>query len=424
MSLGSKLKSKWLWLVGVVLVVIGFAFSQMAGGIEAETYVVSRGEIAQTVEDTGEVLSQNKQTVYLEGAGLITAIKVDVGDSVKQGDLLLSLDKTELELQLKDAEAKLKGAQAQLAGTASGNYRKEIELAEARLSQAKTTFDSAERDFDLAKTLFAAQAISEIELNKAEDAYKLAQASLEAAILQLQDIQEGTPDYIIKGYESQLEQAKLAWDAILEKMAKQDLKSPVTGVILERLVDVNTPVAPGTSAFIIGSVSDLEIEAEILADEIYQVQEGNQVEITGKAIGDQVLFGQVVKIAPAAKTVTSGLGVNQKRVPVTIALSEQAGLLKPGFNVDVKIITAKKDNALLVPDTAVFDYQGKSQVFVVENGKALLREVEAGLESDSFIEILDGLKEGELILAKPDTNVGEGAKIKPIMKNGSDTTVQ
>ena len=92
--------------------------------------------------------------------------------------------------------------------------------------------------------------------------------------------------------------------------------------------------------------------------------------------------------------------------------------------MDVRIITAEREQVLLVPDTAIFEYEGKEQVFVVEKGKAVLREVVKGLEGDSFVEIKDGLKEGEIILAKPDNNIREGLKIKPKALQGSDFTVQ
>ncbi|OGO78233.1 MAG: hypothetical protein A2Y23_00505 [Clostridiales bacterium GWB2_37_7] len=122
--------------------------------------------------------------------------------------------------------------------------------------------------------------------------------------------------------------------------------------------------------------------------------------------------GKVTKIAPSAEKVTSSLGINQQKVPVTIGLLEQTKLLKPGYEVDVKVITQRKSNVIIVPISSVFDYQGKSSVLAVESGKAVLKTVQKGIQGESFVEIMDGLKEGEIVLSEPDIDVREGMKIK------------
>ena len=95
---------------------------------DCKTSVVEKGEIKQYVEDTAVVQSNKKQTVYIEGSGKINSIKVNVGDSVKKGDVLLTMDKEDLELKLQDAISKIEAAKAQLAGTDSSNYVNKIEI--------------------------------------------------------------------------------------------------------------------------------------------------------------------------------------------------------------------------------------------------------------------------------------------------------
>lgn len=409
-----KIKGKSKWMVGAAgVVILGIvAMAYAAGGMAAEVFKVSRGEIKQYVEETAQVLPHEKQSVYIEGSGKITAINVEVGNTVKKGDVLLSLDKTELELQLKDAEARLAAAKAQLTGTELINYANKIELAKAALDQAAVSYDSAARNYENAKELFASQAISKDELQKAEDQYKTARAARDTADLQLSDLKKGTPEHVKSEYRAQLEQAEVYRDTVLRNLQKQELKADMDGVVIEKLVEVNSFAAPASAAFVIGNVKHLELEADILADDANKVKLGDAVEITGNPLEDSVLQGKVVKISPAAKSVMSNLGVNQKRVPVTIELQGQSDLLKPGYNVDVRIITARVQETIKVPDSAVFEYQGKSQVFVVVKGKAQLREVTRGIESGNDIEIKDGLKEGETVLTKPDNNIKEGTRIK------------
>ena len=410
------MKGKKPWMItGAVILFVGMVvYAMKSGGVSAEVYKVSSGEIKQYVEETAQAVPLEKQTVYADGSGKVTDIRVDVGDTVKRGQLLLSLDKTELQLQLRDAEAKIEAAKAQLKGTDLSNYANKIEMARADVNQAQIAYTSAQRNYDNAVALYDSQAISQDQLEKSRDEVKKARAAMDSANLKLADIKGGTPGYEKTGYRAQLEQAVIHRDTILRSLQKQDLRAEIDGVVIERLLEKNSPAAPATAAFVIGNLHGLELEAEILADDIHLIKVGNLMKISGKSIGDAVLTGKVVKIAPAAKTTASNLGINQKRVTVNIGITGDTGALKPGYNVEVKIITAVKNNVLKVPDTSVFEYQGKNHVFVVENGKAILRKVEKGIESGNFIEIRAGLKAGETILVKPDNKITEGAKIKPL----------
>lgn len=407
----SRLKIKWVVMAAVVVLVIIAAVFSKSGGISAEVTVVSGGEIRQYIEETARVLSMQEQTVYTEGQGMVVDIKADVGDTIKQGELLLILDKADLELQLKNAEAGLDAAKAQLAGTELASYANRIELAKKALSQAKITYDSAERNYMNSKDLYESNALSKEELTAFQDAYKTASASLDTAKLQLEDVEKGAPDYVKKGYKAQLEQAVILRDTIIRNIQKQEVRAVIDGVVLERLINKNTPAMAYSPIFVIGDVKKLKLEADILADDANKIQVGNEVEISGKALGEGLLNGKVMKIAPSAVNVTSSLGINQRRVLVTVEILSQADMLKPGYNAEVKIITEVKKDVVIVPDTSVFDYQDKSAVFVVENEKTVIRIVKKGIESGDNIEITEGLKAGESILAKPDNTIREGMKV-------------
>jgi len=408
-----KRKKLFLAVTSIIICIVSvIVYVNMQGGQTVETSVVEKGEIKQYVEDTAVVQSNKKQTVYIEGSGKINSIKVNVGDSVKKGDVLLTMDKEDLELKLQDAISKIEAAKAQLAGTDSSNYVNKIEIAQAAVDGAKVNYESISRDLNNAKTLFESGAISQQEFNKTEDAYKNAELSLKSANFQLQDAKEGVPDYVKNGYIAGVEQATILRDSIMKEIEKQQVLASIDGIIIEKLVDENSIGTTGTAAFLIGDIKSLELEGNILSDDIYKVQIGDEVEVSGKAMGDSTVKGKVVKIAPEAKNITSSLGVNQKRVQVTIEISDDANLLKPGYDLDIKVITGTKSDTLVIPDSSVFDYKGNSCVFVVDNGKAVIRQIKKGIESEKTIEVVDGLNEGDRIIIKPDNNTTEGMKIK------------
>jgi HlyD family secretion protein len=409
------MKRKKLFLAGAILIIsaVGVAgYINLQDGKSVETSVVEKGEIKQYIEDTAVVQSNKKQTVYIEGSGKISSINVNVGEHVKKGDILLTMDKKDLELKLQDANSKIEAAKAQLSSTDSSNFGSKIEIAEADVDKANVTYESTSRDFNNAKTLYESGAISKKELDTAEDAYKSADATLKSAKAQLDDVKKGSPDYIRNGYMAEVEQAIILRDSIMRDIEKQEVIAPIDGTILEKSVDENSIVAAGALGFLIGDTNSLELNANILSDNINKVKIGDEVEISGNAIEDSTLKGKVVKIAPEAKNITSSLGVNQKRVDVTIEIKDDASLLKPGYDLDIKIITDIKNDTLIIPDSAVFDYQGSSSVFVVGNGKAIIRQIKKGIESEKTIEVIDGLKEGDVILTKPDNSTKEGIKIK------------
>lgn len=407
-------KKKLFWGITLIIICIvsGLVYVKMQVGQVVETSIVEKGEIKQYIEDIAVVQSNKRQTVYIEGVGKIDSIKVKVGDSVKKGDVLLTIDKADLELKLKDANSQIEAAKAHLASTDSSNYVNKIEIAEAALDTAKVNYESISRDLNNAKTLFEAGAISEQEFNKAEDAYKTAEVTLKSANIQVEDAKDGAPEYLKDGYVAVIEQAVILRDSVMREIKKQQVLASIDGIIIEKFVEENSIGATGTAAFLIGDIKSLELEANVLADDVYKVQIGNEVEVSGKAMGVSILKGKIVKIAPEAKNITSSLGVNQKRVPVTIEINDDTGLLKPGYDMDTKIITEIKSDALVVPDSSVFDYKGNSCVFVVDSGKAVIRQIKKGIESEKTIEVLEGLNQGDIIILKPDNNITEGMKIK------------
>ncbi|MBB6218582.1 HlyD family secretion protein [Anaerosolibacter carboniphilus] len=409
------MKKKMIWglVIGAVLIAsLIWVFSNR--GMAVDVAKVGRGDIKKYVEDIGTVKCKEQKTVSIEGSGRIETIAVEVGQQVKKGDILLTMEKEQLEIQLKDADEKIKEIEASFQGSEIRNYATQVEKGRIAVRQAEDAYGLASDDFNNTKMLYEAGAVSRYELNQKESALKNAQALLNTAQIQLQEIENNTPESIRAAYKAQMEQAALNRESTLLSLKKQEIVSPIDGIILERNVETNTVGMPGTIAFVIGNIENIEVEAYILADDVTDVKLGDEVELTERSERKQVISGKVTKIAPSATTITSSLGVNQKKVSVTIAPLKQITELKPGYEVDIKVITQRKNNVIMVPVSAVFDYQGKSCVFVVESGKAVLRTIQKGIQDELFVEIVDGLKEGELVLSEPDNSIREGMKIKPI----------
>lgn len=410
------IKRKKLWACGLaaVLLVAASVLYVSNQAAEADVAAVQKGTIKNYVEEIGTVRCTELRNASIEGSGLIEAIPVDVGQGVKKGDLLLTLEKTELETQLKTQDEKIREIEATFQGRSDvKNYASSVEKARLAIGAAEDACALAQDDYDYAKLLEERGALSAKDLKAKEAALKSAQAQMESAKIDLQQLTANTPESAKAVYQAQLEQAVLGRESLSRSLQKQEVRAPMDGVVLEKKVEPGTVGAPGTVAFVIGNVGHLEVEAYILADDAAEIETGDEVEITERTEQRQSVAGRVSKIAPSAVEVTSSLGVNQKKVQVTIEPSEPLPQVKQGYEVDVRIVTETKDDALTVPLSAVFDDQESSCVFVVQDGKTVLRKVKKGIGDQESVEITDGLKEGETVLTEPDLNIKEGMKIKP-----------
>ena len=141
----------------------------------------------------------------------------------------------------------------------------------------------------------------------------------------------------------------------------------------------------------------------------------------GAAIGPEMAGGTVSKIHPAGFTKVSSLGVEQQRVTVVIhfdpddlkRLREERDL-KVGYRVRVRIITAEKPDALLVPRSALFrGPDDQWQLYRIENGRARLQSVEIDMLNDRQAEVVTGLNPGDRVIRTPQSNLTDGTRVKP-----------
>jgi HlyD family secretion protein len=221
---------------------------------------------------------------------------------------------------------------------------------------------------------------------------------------------------------NQLHEAEVRLKEAQRDQQRGDLKSPVEGVILERAMSDERQVAAGTVLLKIGRMEDLEVEADILSQDVVNVKQDDEVEITGPAIGPNPARGKVVRIYPAGFTKTSSLGVEQQRVKVIIGfkaddlarLRNERGL-GVDYRVRVKVFTVQKDDALVVPRSSLFrGGDGGWQLFVIRSGKAELQPVKVGLMNDESAEITDGIQPDEQVILAPETSLRDGLRVKPI----------
>lgn len=303
-------------------------------------------------------------TEILQVAGTDGADRnVQAGDSVAQGTVLAKVDPQPFQDQVKEAEAQLASSTAAL--------------------------QKADADFKRATTLFNSQSMTAPEFDSYKKEYESAQAG-------------------VKGAEAQLDNAKI-------DLGYTDLKAPLTGVILQRNVEVGTLAAPDSTAFVIADTASVKAVFGVPDVRLKDVKLGDALSVTNASYPDRSFPGKVTEISPAADSATRIFNVE-------ITLPNADGALKAGMVASLALAAgAPAAPVMLVPLTAVV--RGPSgpeayAVYVVESqGQAKvarLKEVQLGQVSGNEVAVTGGLEAGEQVIVTGATLVGDGQDVNVI----------
>lgn len=444
-------KSKLLLAVAAVAVVIAiFTLNQFSPGQGVESALVRRDSIKELIDEQAKTRLPETHLVTMPYAARIEPIAFDEGAPVKKGQVVAQIVERDLDLRVQQAEAayqRLEAAYAENADTSveDTSHKQAIAFvasmtatvasAKERVKSGKAKLDYAESNFERIKALRPSGAKSLDDEERAlllriesEVSYRQDQLIL-AAIQATQTATELMPTMVIqyigrKSLTGEVWKKQQAEALAALELAKTDrergtMNSPVDGVVLERYDSNERYVAAGTVLLRIGELDRLEVEAEVLTQDVGNVKPGDTAEVYGPAIGAKPATATVDRIYPAGFTKVSSLGVEQQRVMVILKFTpEELQRLRKDrrmgvdYRVRVRIFTAKKDNALVIPRSALFRGPGGAwQVFAVRGGKANLINVEIGLMNDEWVEIAKGVEDGEEVILAPESSIVDGVKV-------------
>jgi membrane fusion protein (multidrug efflux system) len=208
----------------------------------------------------------------------------------------------------------------------------------------------------------------------------------------------------------ELEAAKANWELARLQLSYTEIRSPISGTVTQRLdlVKVGNTVTPvggviesaDSSLFVVEDLDTLILRVNVPERELSKLSVGQPAELAFDAVPGRTFLGQIALISPSIDPATATFGVR-------ISVTDAGGLLRPGMFARVAIVYERKPDALQIPRTALLDTDGQARVFVVTGGKAVERTVKLGLSNGAWIEVTEGLKDGEQVIV-----VGQGA-VKP-----------
>ena len=193
------------------------------------------------------------------------------------------------------------------------------------------------------------------------------------------------------------------------------VRSPASGRILRVLRESAGPVAAGTPLVQLGNVAAIEIVADFLTTDAMSVKPGAKAFIRDWG-GSEALTASVRQIDPGAFTKVSALGLEEQRVPIVLDLvSERPPAFGNDFHVNVAIVVWTGDDVLTVPSTALFRVGESWAVFVLRNGRALLRRVTVGKSDDTRSVVERGLGAGDEVVIQPSDTLQDGSRVAALV---------
>ena len=398
---------KPLIVIGVlaVLALVVWASLRDSGprGTEVEIQAAELRTVSSRVKATGEITPEKRVEISAKVVGEIINLPVVEGQEVEAGQLLLEIERDLYEAGRDQARAAVRQAEVSV-------RRQEVQLADARRNMRRT------------KELIADGLVSQEALDAAQLALDTAEVELEAQ-------------------QHAVEQYRSAFKRTQDDLARTTIRSPMDGTLIQLNAEQGETVVPGSTNLpgsVIMTIADMSIllaEVEVSEVDVVNVALGQEAEVKVDALGTEPQKGHVVEIATSGRRdpVQGTIRFNVK-----VALEDPDPALRPAMTAKVDILTATSEDAVTAPIQAVvkrkLDDEGEEVegsaakgvedsdvVYVIEAGKAAAVAVETGVSDELYVEIINGLADGqEVIIGHYRTlkNLQSGDAVKREEKEG------
>jgi RND family efflux transporter MFP subunit len=330
---------------------------------------VQPSPLAVNIAITGNLVSKTWVEVKAETTGRLVKFPKQEGDHVSAGEAVAWVNTENYELALRQAQTA-------------------VQVAEAGLERTRVMQEHNQSELERSQNLLKSGGITEKELRATEAAQRDAKAQTQLA-------------------QAQLDQARAALAVAQKKLRDTTILAPVGGEIEKKLVNVGAYVEAPTVVFAIVDNRQLELESPVPSASLGQVRSGQKVTFQVNSYPGTTFAGQVIEVNPAVDPLS-------RAARLRIRVDNSSGRLKAGMFADGNIQTGIQLEAIVIPAAAIYRNQGDakdSYAFVVENDKAVQRKLRAGREIDSKVEIVEGLKPGDLVVSEQKIELADGVRV-------------
>ena len=360
--------------------------------VAVKTFTVQEEVLKRRVQATGSLFPLEESTISSEVEGRVERVLVDVGDVVSAGQELVGISKVELSLEVDRQRAAVQQARARLGlGPTDPMPKTPDQIAFVRRAAADL-FD-AEQKNGRAEELFRNQLISQQQLDEAATRFKGARAAYEEALLQVEQLK------------AQLQSSEAARQLAEKKLNDASIRASFPGSVKTRSVSPGEFLRVQSPVMVIVRTDQLRARLAVPEKWAGVVKNGSAVEITVEAYPNEVFRGRVERINPSVSQET-------RTFEVEAILANGDGRLKPGFFVQAAMASDVEERIRVLPEAAFTYRYGVYKVFVVNGATVKEQEVKTGAQIAGKIEILEGLKPGDVVATATSGELRDGATIQ------------
>ena len=358
-----------------------------------EVQEVVRADMGRHIVLSGQTVADASISLAPKYNGRITAVYVELGDWVEEGQVLMVQDLEDLDISI--------AQNAAAAGAARADVRETAATYNANLSSKKNAYELASAKYERQKYLFSIGAISQDKLDSVEAEYSAAKAAYEV----LANQQAGGMAAAIESKELLAAKQEHATEALEKQRSDMILRAPRSGIIAYRNAEVGAMAAAGTKAFTLVDNGHINVDCTIGENDAAILQAGMEVNVTIDALGKDFL-GKIIFVSPA-------MDEDSKSYRVRVSLDNPDNTVKAGLFAHTAVDILQRPQTIFVPQSAVLTRNGEQYVFVLrEDGTVERRVVKIGLLNDVSEEILEGLTEGEKVVLTNQDKLQDGMKVK------------
>ena len=360
----------WLSVkIGILALVLGVVVYRLAfAPVAVEAYKVSRGTVTAEVVGTGTLEARVKTAVSSKIQGRIVELKADQNDRVKTGQLLATLDDSELKWQVEMAKATLESARAT------------SERVKADETKSKAVWEQAKLDYDRTTSLQTSGVVAQADVDKSREGLKVAEADLKRAAAAIVEAakQEAAVEHTLRYHQALLENTRIF--------------SPFDGIIVSREREAGDIIVPGAAIFQLVSTEDIWASAWVDESAMAGIAPGQPARIVFRSEPGKEYPGTVARVGQQVDRDT-------REFVVDVRVRELPQKWAVGQRAEVYINTGCKENVLTVPFRMVAWKAGKPGVYLNKGGRARWQPVKLGMKGLSGAEVAEGLSEGDALVA-------------------------
>lgn len=400
------LSSTTALVLGVVLGCSGTPSPTPEPVVAVQTTPGRMQPITQVVTASGVLFPIQQASLSPKITAPVRTFYVNRGDRVRKGQLLAVLDNRDLAAAVISAEGGYDQAKATYASTTTSSLPESIQTANLNVRDTRASLDAQQKLYDSQSKLYQEGAIARKQLDATQVSLTAARSAYQTAEKHFANLQASGAAHQQQAAKGLLETSHGQYLAAAAQLQYTRLQSPIDGVIADRAVYPGDIAAAGTPLLIVMDTSKVVVRLHIPQPQAVQLK-----------LGDQGTFRvpDLKMDFPAKVTVLSpALDPNSTTIEVWVEADNPQGKLQPGTTVEVSITARTVPNAIVIPSSAVLtDSAGKTSVMLVKSdSRAYSQEIETGIREGSSVQVVSGLKPGEIVIATGAYGLPDKTKVK------------